>query len=249
MRSLGSSSRRSSTPQVKAPCAPPPCSARSTRTGSRFMPASRWFGGSLTYLETRCPGFPLAEALSAIVRPPEAEPVSAARTLVAAASEMSGPPLIDSTTRAPSQTRQRGDHAPKPTRLATLIAGRTSIGAGIHACAQRRQAPAVDDDERQEGSCERRRHRPHAPIACSDVAPQRSSARNAVSTRGSRTRHRKLTLMTTTSGSPARSTGGAAVAMVAAIDLGRIELTGGRGALAHELVRRGRLRRAGDVAP
>src|SRR5262249_44772552 len=35
IRSHGSSSRRSSTPQVKAPCAPPPCSAKSTRTGAR----------------------------------------------------------------------------------------------------------------------------------------------------------------------------------------------------------------------
>ena len=33
--SQGSSSRRSSTPQVKAPWAPPPCKARSTSTGSR----------------------------------------------------------------------------------------------------------------------------------------------------------------------------------------------------------------------
>src|SRR5215831_6763369 len=36
IRSHGSSSRRSRTPQVKAPCAPPPCSAKSTRTGARF---------------------------------------------------------------------------------------------------------------------------------------------------------------------------------------------------------------------
>src|SRR6185503_19202267 len=36
MPSQGSSSRRSSTPQVKAPCAPPPCSAKSTRTGARL---------------------------------------------------------------------------------------------------------------------------------------------------------------------------------------------------------------------
>jgi hypothetical protein len=33
--SQGSSSSRSITPQVKAPCAPPPCSARSTSSGSR----------------------------------------------------------------------------------------------------------------------------------------------------------------------------------------------------------------------
>ena len=33
--SHGSSSRRSSTPQVKAPCDPPPCKARSTIRGAR----------------------------------------------------------------------------------------------------------------------------------------------------------------------------------------------------------------------
>jgi len=47
----GSSSSRSSTPQVNAPCAPPPCSARSMRTGSRDMSASRSFRG-------RCPSLP-----------------------------------------------------------------------------------------------------------------------------------------------------------------------------------------------
>ena len=35
MPSHGSSSRRSSTPHVNAPCEPPPCNARSTRIGSR----------------------------------------------------------------------------------------------------------------------------------------------------------------------------------------------------------------------
>src|ERR1700730_15090670 len=35
--SHGSSSRRSSTPHVNAPCEPPPCNARSTRIGSRVM--------------------------------------------------------------------------------------------------------------------------------------------------------------------------------------------------------------------
>src|SRR5215472_9006947 len=37
-RSHDSSSRRSRTPQVNAPCAPPPCSPRSTDTGSRSIP-------------------------------------------------------------------------------------------------------------------------------------------------------------------------------------------------------------------
>src|SRR5262245_56105948 len=40
MRSHGSSSRRSSTPHVNAPCEPPPCSARSIRSGSRVTAAS-----------------------------------------------------------------------------------------------------------------------------------------------------------------------------------------------------------------
>src|ERR1700730_4653647 len=35
--SHGSSSRRSNTPHVNAPCEPPPCNARSTRIGSRVM--------------------------------------------------------------------------------------------------------------------------------------------------------------------------------------------------------------------
>ena len=38
IRSHDSSSRRSRTPQVKAPCEPPPCSAKSTRSGSRSFP-------------------------------------------------------------------------------------------------------------------------------------------------------------------------------------------------------------------
>jgi len=41
MRSHGSSMSRSSTPQVNAPCEPPPCSARSTSTGSRASATGR----------------------------------------------------------------------------------------------------------------------------------------------------------------------------------------------------------------
>ena len=65
-------------------------------------------------------------ASSAIVRPPEAEPVSAASTLVATASETSGPPSIDSTqSRTTAKAGSAATTAPKPTRLATLNAGRT----------------------------------------------------------------------------------------------------------------------------
>ena len=46
--SQGSSSSRSSTPQVKAPCDPPPCSARSTSTVGRVRGAVPSCGRALT---------------------------------------------------------------------------------------------------------------------------------------------------------------------------------------------------------
>ena len=84
-----------------------------------------------------------------MVRPPEAEPVSAARTLVAIASETSGPPWIE---RSQSRTRAKAGRAattaPKPTRLATLNGGQDrSICAGIHTCPQRGQATVIDRDQ------------------------------------------------------------------------------------------------------
>ena len=54
--------------------------------------------------------------------------------------------------------------------------------------------------------------------------------------------------MTTTSGSAARATGGAVSLWWPWRDLGRIELARGRGALAHELVGRGGLRRVAGIA-
>jgi hypothetical protein len=49
MSSQVSSSRRSSTPQVKAPWLPPPCSARSTSRGSRAPAAARGFLAMVTH--------------------------------------------------------------------------------------------------------------------------------------------------------------------------------------------------------
>src|SRR5262245_43276526 len=58
--------------------------------------------------------------------PPEADPVRAARTLVATASDASGPPPIDSTqSRTAAKAGSAATTAPKPTRLATLKAGST----------------------------------------------------------------------------------------------------------------------------
>src|ERR1700729_1658247 len=61
-----------------------------------------------------------------MVMPPEAEPVSAARMLVATASETRGPPPIDSTqSRTTANAGSIATTAPNPTRLATLNAGNT----------------------------------------------------------------------------------------------------------------------------
>ena len=100
-----------------------------------------------------------------MVRPPEAEPVSAARTLVATASDTSGPPSIASTqSRTRAKAGSAATTAPKPTRLATLKAGSTDgIGAGIHALPQRwAGAGPVERDQRHDRRRERHHHRPHA---------------------------------------------------------------------------------------
>src|SRR5262249_57346372 len=60
----------------------------------------------------------------------EAEPVSAASTLVATASETSGPPSIASTqSRTVAKAGSAAMTAPNPTRLATLTAGSTDAFA------------------------------------------------------------------------------------------------------------------------
>ena len=79
-----------------------------------------------------------------MVRPPEAEPVSAARMLVATASETSGPPSIASTqSRTTSKAGSAATTAPKPTRLATLSTGSTeALAPASMLGAQRGQARA-----------------------------------------------------------------------------------------------------------
>src|SRR5215472_2795350 len=53
----GSSNRRSTTPQVNAPWAPPPCSARSRGSGSARGPAGRGagVGSAIAYLPYEAP--------------------------------------------------------------------------------------------------------------------------------------------------------------------------------------------------
>src|ERR1700689_3812954 len=81
-----------------------------------------------------------------MVNPPEAEPVSAASTLVATASDTSGPPSIPTTqSRTTAKAGKAATTAPKPTRLATLSAG--SADAFAPASSVRRNAA-----ERQGGN-------------------------------------------------------------------------------------------------
>ena len=62
--------------------------------------------------------------------PPDAEPVTAASTLVAAASEINGPPPIPRTqSRTTANVGSDAITAPKPTKLATLKAGKTDAFA------------------------------------------------------------------------------------------------------------------------
>ena len=147
-----------------------------------------------------------------MVSPPEAEPVSAASTLVAAASETSGPPPIPSTqSRTTAKAGIAATTAPKPTRLATLSAGRTEALAPasmVSRNAGRRARLMTTTVRIAAASAVTTAHTP--PTAESEVGPHRSSARYDRSRRGSTTRDiRRLTQTTTRSGRTASTTGGA----------------------------------------
>src|SRR6185437_12429865 len=146
-----------------------------------------------------------------MVRPPEAEPVSAERTFVATASETSGPPPIDRTqSRTTAKAGSAATTAPKPTRLATLNAGNTEALAPasmLSRRAGRRERLTMTSVTIAAKSATTTAHTPPTPE--SDVAPQRGSARNATSSRGKTNIDIiKLTVTTTTSGNAARRIGG-----------------------------------------
>src|SRR3954463_15161051 len=73
-----------------------------------------------------------------MVRPPDAEPVSAARMLVATASETSGPLSMPSThVLTTSKAGNDATTAPNPTRLDTLMIGSTAALAPASMVARR----------------------------------------------------------------------------------------------------------------
>src|SRR6187401_606389 len=143
--------------------------------------------------------------------PPEADPVRAARTLVATASDASGPPPIDSTqSRTTAKAGSAATTAPKPTRLATLKAGSTEALAPasmLSRNAGRRDRLIATTVATAAASATATDQTP--PTADKDVAPHLSAARNDRSRRGRTTIDmRRLTPTTTISGSTAQTMGG-----------------------------------------
>src|SRR5215472_12712373 len=148
-----------------------------------------------------------------MVKPPEADPVRAASKLVATANETSGPPSIASTqSRTMAKAGNPATTAPKPTRLATLTAGRTEAlapasmlwrSAGKRLLLKRITTAIVTASATTTDQT--------PATAEIEVPPQRSSARYEKSSRGKMTRDiRKLTATTITSGSIATKTDGEA---------------------------------------
>src|SRR5215472_13731420 len=148
-----------------------------------------------------------------MVNPPEAEPVSAASTLVATASETNGPPSIARTqSRTAAKAGSAAMTAPKPTRLATLTAGSTDAFAPASKLwrnAGSRARLSSTTVAIAAASATTTDHTPAtAPI---DVPPQRVSARYEESIRGRMTSDiARLTAMTTRSGNAAIRAGGSA---------------------------------------
>ena len=125
-------------------------------------------------------------ASSAIVRPPDADPVSAASTLVATASETSGPPSIDEHP-VPHQResgQRRDDRAEADEARDAEHRQDGGVGAGVHARAQRAAAGQLIaiTTTMAAASAVTTAHTP--PTAASEVAPQASSARKEASRRG-----------------------------------------------------------------
>ncbi len=149
-----------------------------------------------------------------MVRPPEAEPVSDASTLVATASDTSGPPPMPSTqSRTTAKAGSAATTEPKPTRLATLKTGSTDALAPASMVSRgvgsREKLTAISTTIAA-ASAVMTAQTP--PTAASDVEPQVGSARKPASMRGStKSDIKRLTTTTTMSGKAASAIGGNAL--------------------------------------
>src|SRR5258705_5639126 len=142
-----------------------------------------------------------------MVSPPDAEPVSAARILVAIASETSGPPSVPSTeSGTTANAGSAATTAPKPTRLATETIGSTdALGpASMVARNAGNRRTLIATTVRTAASSATATDQ--TPLtADSEVEPHRGSARKDASIRGRTANDMiRLTAITTTSGKAAR---------------------------------------------
>src|SRR5438067_4631522 len=121
-----------------------------------------------------------------MVKPPEAEPVSAASTLVATARETSGPPSIARTqSRTAAKAGRSAITAPKPTRLATLSAGNTeALAPASMLCRSAGKRPQLQATTLAIAAASATTTDQTPATAASDVPPQRASARNEKSSLG-----------------------------------------------------------------
>src|SRR5580704_8787335 len=138
------------------------------------------------------------KAFSAIVNPPEAEPVMPPNTLAATAIDTSGPPGI---ARIPSRTTAKAGKAattaPKPTRLAVLRTGSAEAFAPASSVLRRYGRRPRRITTRTSEAIASAITTDHTPLTAeSDVSPKWGSARKLVSARGNTT---KLMMRLTTS--------------------------------------------------
>src|SRR5215467_10082544 len=150
-----------------------------------------------------------------MVRPPDAEPVSAARMLVARASDTSGPPSMPSTQAfTASKAGSDATTAPKPTRLATLTIGSTAALAPASIVSRnvgRRLKLVATSTAIATASATMTDQTP--PTAASVVDPHCGSARKVASILGRTPNDMiRLTNTTVTRGSAANPNGGGTAA-------------------------------------
>src|SRR5262245_59237375 len=150
-----------------------------------------------------------------MVRPPDAEPVSAARMLVATASDTSGPPSMLSTQAfTASKAGSEATTAPKPTRLATLMIGSTAALAPASIVSRnvgRRLKLVATSTAIATASATMTDQTP--PTAESEVEPHCGSARNSALILGRTANDMiRLTTTTVTRGSAASANGGGVAA-------------------------------------
>src|ERR1700721_553406 len=145
--------------------------------------------------------------------PPEAEPVRAASTLVATASETNGPPSIESTqSRTVANAGNIATTAPKPTRLATLSTGKTEALAPASILSRNFGNRARLARMRTRIAVASATATDHTPATADrEVPPQRAASKKEKQRRGRTTSDiRRFTLTTTASGSTATPIGTAA---------------------------------------